>query len=118
MATITAELPWPPSVNHYWRRAGSHMHISAEGRRFRADVTAMLFGQLRKPLEGELDVEVSLYPPDRRRRDVDNSAKALLDAVQHAGIYQDDTQIGRLLLVRCEVVTGGKAVVRIKKMGE
>lgn len=47
-------------------------------------------------LDGDLIVDIRLVPPDRRRRDVDNSLKALLDAMQFGGVYHDDSQIVRL----------------------
>ena len=33
------------------------------------------------------------YPPDRRRRDLDNLQKSLWDAIQYGGGYRDDSQI-------------------------
>jgi hypothetical protein len=31
-------------------------------------------------------VEILLYPPDNRRRDIDNYTKGLFDALTHAGV--------------------------------
>jgi crossover junction endodeoxyribonuclease RusA len=108
------ELPHPPSVNHYWRRVGAKTLISREGRRFRERVVAILAAQNCQPLTGDLAVEVDVHPPDHRRRDIDNIAKALLDALQHGGAYADDGQVVRLAIARCQVTPGGKAVVRIR----
>jgi crossover junction endodeoxyribonuclease RusA len=108
------DLPHPPSVNHYWRRVGSKTLISREGRRFRERVVATFAAHSTQPLAGDLDVEVDVYPPDNRRRDIDNVAKALLDALQHGGAYADDGQIVRLTITRCPVTPGGKSVVRIR----
>ncbi len=33
---FVVELPYPPSVNHYWRRVGDRTLISREGRKFRS----------------------------------------------------------------------------------
>lgn len=52
------------------------------------------------PLTGRLAVSIRVYPPDKRRRDLDNLMKCLIDALQHAGMYQDDSQIDRLLVTR------------------
>jgi len=38
---LEVELPYPPSINHYWRRVGPKTLISREGRRFRASVVAI-----------------------------------------------------------------------------
>jgi crossover junction endodeoxyribonuclease RusA len=42
--------------------------------------------------------------------------KALLDALGHGGVYEDDGQIDRLEIERGSVVPGGKVVVRITSM--
>jgi crossover junction endodeoxyribonuclease RusA len=112
---LEVELPYPPSVNHYWRRVGHRTIISREGRRFREAVVATLAGLPGRPLVGGLAVEVDIYPPDRRRRDLDNVLKALLDALEHGGAYADDGQIVRLEVTRREPVEGGKTVVRVKE---
>jgi Holliday junction resolvase RusA-like endonuclease len=109
-------LPYPPSVNHYWRRVGPRTLISRGGRLFRKQVCAILASQRVQPLAGPLEVQVKLYPPDRRRRDVDNTLKAVLDALQHGGAYEDDNQIVRLAIEKCERTPGGKAVVRISEI--
>ena len=113
--TIEIELPHPPSINHYWRRVGPRTLISREGRRFRERVMAILAARGVAPLEGPLAVDVEIYPPDGRRRDIDNVQKALLDALQHGGAYLDDSQVVRLSTVKCEPVSGGKSIVRIRK---
>jgi len=119
---LTFALPYPPSINHYWRRVGPRTLISRQGRKFRQDVevavrrTGGLRGRL--PLLGQLAVEVLLHPPDRRRRDLDNTLKATLDAMQHAGVYQDDSQIADLAIRRCEPCDGGCAIVRVGPLHE
>jgi len=114
--SVTLELPYPPSVNHYWRRVGARTLISREGRRFRERVCARLASRTARPMSGRVAVHVTAHPPDRRRRDLDNAMKALLDALAHGGIYEDDGQIDRLEIERGERVPGGKVVVRITEM--
>lgn len=113
---MRVELPWPPSVNHYWRRVGSRTLISKEGRLFRKRVVAMLSVHRSEPLTGRLHVRVFAHPPDRRRRDLDNITKALLDALERGGVYEDDSQIDRLVVERGEVIKGGKAIVEITEV--
>jgi crossover junction endodeoxyribonuclease RusA len=109
----TIELPFPPSINHYWRRVGAKTLISKEGRLFREHVGLLLKVGRVKRVEGDLEVTVDLYPPDRRRRDIDNTQKALLDALAHGGAYEDDSQIVKLTIERREVFAGGKCIVGI-----
>ncbi len=107
-------LPYPPSINHYWRRVGPRTHISREGRRFRIEVMAILAARGVRPVAGQLAVNVVVHPPDSRRRDVDNLHKALLDALEHGGAYVDDSQIVRLSIEKREPVQGGKTIVQIE----
>ncbi len=113
MEALRLTLPWPPSVNHYWRRVGNRTLISKEGRRFRKRVLATLKTQHIEPMTGPLAVRVVAHPPDRRRRDLDNITKSLLDALEHGGIYEDDSQIDRLSIERASVVKGGAVIVEI-----
>ena len=111
-------LPYPPSTNHYWRRVGTKTLISREGRGFRRLVCAILAARGIQPREGLLDVVIHLYPPDRRRRDVDNAQKALLDALAHGGAYHDDSQIMHLEAWKREPSSGGKTMVKISAYGD
>ncbi len=112
------ELPYPPSVNHYWRRVGARTLISRGGRAFRQEVCAILAARGVRPLAGPLEMEIVVHPPDRRRRDIDNVQKALLDALQHGGAYEDDSQIIRLAIEKGDPVEGGKTLVQIKEVSE
>jgi crossover junction endodeoxyribonuclease RusA len=112
-ATQVFELPFPPSLNHYYRRVGLRTLISREGRRYRREVMALLAAGRARRMRSRLEVVVRLYPPDRRRRDLDNLQKALLDALEHAGVYADDGQIDRIVLERGPVASGGKVLVHI-----
>ncbi len=65
---------------------------------------------------GRVSVSITVHPPDRRRRDLDNLLKGPLDALEHAGVYLDDGQIDRLEIERGDVMRGGRVVVRIEEM--
>ena len=111
---LTIDLPYPPSVNHYWRRVGTRTLISREGRRYRDRVASILALRRVQPMTGPLAVRVTVHPPDRRRRDLDNAMKALLDALEHGGAYEDDSQIDHLDIRRGPVVREGKVAVQIE----
>ena len=113
---IELELPFPPSVNHYYRRVGPRTLISREGRRFREQVCALLAAAGVRPLTGPIRVEIEVYPPDRRRRDIDNVQKALFDALEHGGAYRDDSQIVKLAIEKRECTSVGRTIVRIWKV--
>lgn len=118
---ISLELPYPPSVNGYYRSptkgplAGRTL-ISEKGRAYRraiAEMVATIPVGLAKAPEGRLAMFVRLYPPDRRRRDIDNPNKALLDALMHAGVIEDDSLIDLLTIERQDIIKGGMVRVCI-----
>jgi hypothetical protein len=77
-------------------------------------VQAELATQRVQHLTGRLAVTVDVHPPDRRRRDLDNALKALLDALEHGGAYRDDAQIDDLRVRRGVCVPGGCVWVRLR----
>ena len=87
---LEVRLPWPPSVNHYWKAQGNRRFISKAARTWLDEAILLL----RAPgVRFEEPVKVSLYlsPPDRRRRDGDNLEKAIMDSLVKAGVIQDDS---------------------------
>lgn len=113
MDYIQLVLPYPPSVNHYWGQAGKRRFIGKKGQEFRRAVAEACLDAGVEALEGRLAVHISLFPPDRRKRDVDNVLKGLLDACEHAGCYESDSQIDELHIVRQEVKKGGSCTILI-----
>jgi len=114
---IELELPFPPSLNHYYRRVGPRTLISREGRAYREKVCAIVAASGVPAFSGPVEVKVELYPPDRRRRDVDNALKSLLDALEKGGAYRNDSQIVTLVAHKRRPVEGGLAIVRIEEAG-
>ena len=115
--TVTITLPWPPTVNH--------MHINVIKGRIRSkgyiafcELVAHIVEREKIASMGSkrLAVTITLNWPNKRRGDLDNRAKAVLDSLQRAGVYTDDEQIDRLTLVRGEIIKGGLSVVTIEAM--
>lgn len=118
---IALSLPFPPSVNTYWRApnkgplAGRHL-ISADGRKYQSAVSASVIEQYRripKPITTELEVAIVLFPPDARHRDLDNYNKALFDALTNAHVWQDDSQVKRMLVEWGPITKGGRVEISI-----
>lgn len=108
-------IPFPPSVNGYWRSVRGRNILSARGRQYRLDGLQTLAEQAVSPLpaDARLSVTITLNPPCKRRRDVDNYSKAALDLLTHAGIWGDDSQVDRLTVQRGEIRKPGNAVVEV-----
>ncbi len=104
MSDWTLRLPWPPSVNGYWRAFRGRQILSKRAREYRASVAeavAQQWGQ-ECPVEASsrLKVAFQVYAPDRRVRDLDNLPKGMLDALKHAQVFWDDSQIDDLRITR------------------
>lgn len=120
------ELPWGPSVNHYWRSLlipwrsappGQPPYrvqptISKEGRHFRATVIEAVKTLKRAGLHvalppgARLAIEIKLHAPNHRSYDIDNRVKAVLDGLTHAEVYVDDSLVDLLTIRRCAVRPG------------
>jgi len=113
------ELPWPPSVNHYYRHVGPRVLISRDGRRYREAIVAMFRNECVVTYACPVEITIELYPPDKRRRDVDNSLKCLLDSLTHAGLYGDDSQIRKLTVTKhYPMPPVGMAQIKVKEWTE
>jgi len=110
---VDLELPFPPTINTYWRRVGNQTILSADARQYRKDVLNTYACRRIRPMQGPLKVSIIFYRPDKRRRDLDNLPKGLLDSLKHAGVYEDDSQIEHLDMKFGPVRKGGLAVVTI-----
>lgn len=112
--TATLTPPYPPSVNSHWRCVGGVVLISTRGRRYRAEVAACVLEAGIRLGSSRLAVMLDVYPPDKRQRDLDNLPKGILDALQFAHVFDDDSQIDRLTIVRGVVMQGGAVVVGLE----
>lgn len=114
-------LPFPPSVNTYWRSPnsgrlkGRHL-LSKRGREYKAAVRQAVIeqiGKLPKASTALVDVDIFYFPPDLRERDLDNFQKALLDSITYASVWVDDKQVKRITTEWGPKVKGGKVEITI-----
>jgi crossover junction endodeoxyribonuclease RusA len=113
---IILTLPFPPSVNTYYRRGAHATYMSKGGREYKAKV-AEYIAESNSPKLGaaRLSLEIVLWPKDKRKFDIDNRIKALLDSLQDAGVFDDDEQIDQINIYRGSGTrTGGQARVMIE----
>lgn len=90
-------LPFPPSMNRYWRTFRGRMLLSAHGRSYRQQAAEIaLTTRPERFGDARVAVEIAAFLPDKRRRDLDNLLKASLDALGYMGVYDDDSQIDAL----------------------
>jgi crossover junction endodeoxyribonuclease RusA len=70
-----------------------------------------------QPKFGQLPVivELLIFPPDKRKRDIDNLAKCACDLLMYSGIIDDDFQIQRLLIERSHVIKDGLIKITVSE---
>lgn len=113
------ELPWPPSMNTYWRNVKGKVLISKKGRAYRKLIADMaLVGRWHSFGADRISITIQAHPPDKRRRDLDNLPKAIFDSLEKAGVFIDDEQIDYFSVGRCEIEKPGKVVLIILPVGE
>ncbi|MDC9615836.1 RusA family crossover junction endodeoxyribonuclease [Xenorhabdus khoisanae] len=114
MKTYNLKLPWPPTVNHYWKHVGRRHYISEKGQKYRRQVIELIEQQnLDIFTTSRIKITITAHPPDRRQRDLDNLPKAVFDSLTHASFWADDSQIDDMHIMRGERVAGGCLDVQI-----
>jgi crossover junction endodeoxyribonuclease RusA len=115
---IEITLPFPPTVNTYWRKWQNRMVISEKGRAYRAEVLREVLlnfptVRLTKPLK----VEIKAYRPDKRVRDLDNLPKAVFDGFTFAKFWDDDSQIHDFRIYWADEI-GGMIKLKIEEIDD
>lgn len=109
-------LPFPPSTNHSHHYGSGRKFLSKKTKEFREHVQEIVIESKVKKIQGRLSLFLSLFPPDKRKRDIGNYEKQTTDALMNAGLFDDDEQIDLITIVRKEVIKGGKCVVIIEEI--
>lgn len=92
------------------------MLLSQKGRQYKTQAELEMLEQnvQKGDKTKRYEVLIDAYPPDRRRRDLDNILKPILDVMEAYGVYGDDSQID-LLIVRRRG-TGGYIEVHVSEI--
>lgn len=71
-----------------------------------------------KAITDPVVVAIVFYPPNLVRRDLDNFLKAPLDALTHAGVWVDDSQVKKLTIEWGPIIKGGKIEILISEVNK
>lgn len=118
---IMLSIPYPPvSGNHFWKHAKGKHYLTDKAKDYYRLVEAEVAKQRAGlGIDGRLGVKAVLYPPDRRKRDMDNAWKVISDACTRAGVWVDDCAIDQLTLIRArESQAKGVVELRVWKIEE
>ena len=96
MPTVIA-LELPPSINALWRSSRGRVHRSKRYRDWQRSAGWELVAQRPARIAGPVAIRIAVGPPDRRRRDIDNIGKALLDRLVAHQVIEDDAMVVKLI---------------------
>lgn len=114
---LNFRLPWPPSVNDYWGVSTAHKtkkqiwYVKPAGKAFRDE--CYYIARQKTALDGKLELRVVAFPPDKRRRDLDNLLKATCDALEYANVVGDDYQFCKKTIERASTTKNGALLVSV-----
>lgn len=93
LVPIYLTLPYPPSVNGIWRggKGGRHF-LSPKYKAWKTEAAYVARSQTTARISGPFAIQINAVRPDKRRRDLDNILKTLMDLVVFCGITDDDSE--------------------------
>ena len=94
-------LPWPPTVNSmFGQKPGRKRYQS---KKYKDWIDGALAAVRRQKVEenytGNVAVTLRMGAPDKRKRDLDNYVKPILDLITKTDIWADDSQVTWLLVL-------------------
>jgi len=104
-------IPFPPSANRLWRRSGKRIHRSTQYVEWLERAGWHVIQQRQGGIKGPYAISIQAVRPDKRRRDLSNTLKALEDLLQSVGTIEDDAY-AEMISLRW-VTTGEGVAVRI-----
>ncbi len=95
---VSYRLPFPLSVNNLFFNTKRGRVKTTRYQAWLREVSSVLKSQGLVYIPGKVTVRILLIRPDKRRRDVDNYAKSLIDSLVLNGVIEDDSLIEKLIL--------------------
>ena len=112
---IEVFLPFPPSINSYYVKTRNGVFISASGKAYHKRVLEDIkeqCGPAFLPISIYVHLSVVLFMPDKRKRDLDNYMKPLLDSLTRCAFYEDDSLVNQLFVYRGAPRLSGSVFIR------
>ena len=106
----------PPSVNRIYRNAQANVRYKTTAT---LEYQNYVIEKLREvytkaPYTGAVQVFIKLLVKDKRKWDIDNRLKVLLDCLQLAEVIKDDCQVDEILLLRQREQSENKTLLLLR----
>lgn len=117
LSHVILRIDYPPSTNKIWRqaKASGKAYLSDKAKQYYRDCSASIRHQLDsvKTYCRPVAILIDVYPPDQRKRDIDNLAKPILDALVKGGVLTDDSYVHELRMRKRRHIKYGRVYVQI-----
>lgn len=115
MPVFKLKIDYPPMTGNktYRRLRSGHVYMQPQAAKYKKETVNRVkecFGEWCAQIndsvdrwigeETEFEVQMTVVPPDRRRRDIDNIIKIILDALEGGGVFKNDSHVGTLIVRR------------------
>jgi len=121
--TFILNLPFPPSVNSYYgitlKGKFPIKYIKDAGKKYQNEVNIYVQeNNFNIGINIPIKVEIILNFPTRHRSDLDNRMKALLDSLTLSNVWEDDSLIDELHIIRGTIAKPGSVIIKISEYKE
>lgn len=91
----------PSSTNQIYRHFRNRVYMTHEGKDVKNDYIVEIKNQwgFKPPMEDAVEITISLYFKDKRKRDWDNYNKLVCDAMEGI-VFMDDNQIQKATVIK------------------
>jgi crossover junction endodeoxyribonuclease RusA len=104
-------IPTPPSMNALWRITGRRMYRTKKYVEWIEQCKTAL-AEFQKPaIDYPFNIEIIVGRPSKRRMDIDNRAKAVMDMLQHLDIITDDCLANRVTMMWSNEINDCKVTI-------
>lgn len=106
------ELPYPPSTNGLFFNATKGRRKTIAYRNWLDAAGWQIVEQGRRSVHGPVSISVALVKPDKRKRDLDNLMKPILDLLVEMGCIDDDSFVKRISVQWAEGGPGCAVIIQ------
>lgn len=104
-------------MNATYRAVGNRIILSREARNYKDKVVKQLSVlRLKSFGKDRLRVTITAYMPNRRKRDLANIDKVLIDSIEASGLFDNDEQIDDVRYLRGPVAPPGRVHIVVESL--